>query len=819
MGETQLLPGEIGRLVRVAFGPEIERRRTRILGSQVSVYRGIRRKVTGNQPTAKRLCLETPSVSQEPASLSSQEEGTSSLSHGHGQEADTSSPTTVKLQKQIRQLEAELRHEKQARQEVQNQLQKVQHKLETHNQTGCISWDKVRDKLDAELLTLEKVGGMISTGPIDKADPLSLVDFTFTQLHDQLLEHAPQLTSLLSSIGQYADPGGISTLKGIHSLAAVCLMAKKNSDHVKGFQLLVSLMLVARATSKYVITDLNHIGVCLSYSQTFRYVEDIARAIDNSRQLQEGNWIVAYDNINIRKSVTHERHARHSESWNFTSRLAIKVSKLPPSEYCAFAGIPQGHRKDLAIDDLLPNDDDDKEFLIAAKTRVQQLLVNKFQSCSHLTVVPQYVSHDQLPSKTIIHPIAVTDIDESYTDNNVTILEEFQKMLAVDDTMEQCVVGDQATCRTIRGARRRRVADVPNARLLWAKENPGDFHFTWECVKVIFLTFWKSADHPGSLAHLATVVNRTGVTIAAKKFQQADEFLMHALEAHLTASLVSFLNIEGTRDTLIHDPVTITQSWLEETAERFTNQVVAVPTDEDSTDTDHIYNCHRSFLHMALLYEDLRNAIRNENGPRIIQHWRMWLIYFLATGRRNYSNEAANLLANLKADFSKWLAYIVSYNRTVNSSGKPGQGKAIDMAVEHHNLVIKTALRSSGANITLHHLRVISLASQVLHDAAVLCDQEVLAPNTGTHHTTTKAQDDIQLMISSILDKKVTIYTPKRKQPTGKSFTTPESQGYHIALSKRWIAKFLTKSELSIQDQFPEEDHEQIDTIEDISTT
>ena len=198
---------------------------------------------------------------------------------------------------------------------------------------------------------------------------------------------------------------------------------------------------------------------------------------------------------------------------------------------------------------------------------------------------------------------------------------------------------------------------------------------------------------------------------------------MHAVEAHLTASLVSSLNIEGTRDTLIHDPVTITQSWLEETAERFTNQVVAVPTDEDSTDTDHIYNCHRSFLHMALLYEDLRNAIRNENGTRIIQQRKMWLIYFLATGRRNYSNEAANLLANLKADFSKWLAYIVTYNRTVNSSGKPGQEKAIDMAVEHHNLVIKTALRSSGANITLHHLRVISLASQVLHDAAVLCDQ------------------------------------------------------------------------------------------------
>ena len=75
---------------------------------------------------------------------------------------------------------------------------------------------------------------------------------------------------------------------------------------MKGFQLRVSLMLVARATSKHVITDLNHIGVCLSYSQTFRYVEDIARVIDNSRQLQgsspcmEGNWIVV---ISISKNL------------------------------------------------------------------------------------------------------------------------------------------------------------------------------------------------------------------------------------------------------------------------------------------------------------------------------------------------------------------------------------------------------------------------------------------------------------------------------------------------------------------------------------
>ena len=153
--------------------------------------------------------------------------------------------------------------------------------------------------------------------------------------------------------------------------------------------------------------------------------------------------------------------------------------------------------------------------------------------------------------------------------------------------------------------------------------------------------------------------------------------------------------------------------------------------------------------------------MKYEDGPRVIQHWRMWLLYFLATKRSNYSNEAANLLANLKADFSKRLAYIVTHNRPVNSLGIPGHGKSIDMAVEHHNLVIKTTLRSSVGSITLHHLRVISLASQLLHDAELLCDQEVHAPHVGTRHTSTSAEKDIQMMTSNLLASQVTCRIPK----------------------------------------------------------
>ena len=86
------------------------------------------------------------------------------------------------------------------------------------------------------------------------------------------------------------------------------------------------------------------------------------------------------------------------------------------------------------------------------------------------------------------------------------------------------------------------------------------------------------------------------------------------------------------------------------------------------------------------------------------------------------------------------------HNRTVNLSGHPGRGKPIDMAIEHHNLIMKNALRSSGANVTEKHLTTISLASQQLHETAVLCDKELHIPANDEDHTETDYQNDIKIM-------------------------------------------------------------------------
>ena len=80
-------------------------------------------------------------------------------------------------------------------------------------------------------------------------------------------------------------------------------------------QLFVSLMLIARATSKQVrlhysdtgimkvfsqaMTVLNHAGVCLSYDATWLHMSRLVEQEDYHSQLQQGRWLWVYDNFNM----------------------------------------------------------------------------------------------------------------------------------------------------------------------------------------------------------------------------------------------------------------------------------------------------------------------------------------------------------------------------------------------------------------------------------------------------------------------------------------------------------------------------------------
>lgn len=181
-----------------------------------------------------------------------------------------------------------------------------------------------------------------------------------------------------------------------------------------------------------------------------------------------------------------------------------------------------------------------------------------------------------------------------------------------------------------------------------------------------------------SLCNLRDVVNRTLVDKAGKTFSVCDEFLVHAFKAHFIAAICSHFKITAPTDDITHES---SLQWLQAKAEKIVTDHV-MPTESKDT----VYGIHRSLLYKGFLYQDLRNAIRYEEGEHIIRLWKHWAILFLETKRKNYSNEAFNLICNIKASFPKHIAYIATHNQTINTSGKPGRGKPLDQMLEHYNL-------------------------------------------------------------------------------------------------------------------------------------
>ena len=146
---------------------------------------------------------------------------------------------------------------------------------------------------------------------------------------------------------------------------------------------------------------------------------------------------------------------------------------------------------------------------------------------------------------------------------------------------------------------------------------PGDFHFMWECLKIILSHYWGNASTPGSLYHLREIIRRHQVDQKGKVFSVGDEFVQHCFHAHLLANICHQLNISSPTDPIPHE---ITTEWLQSTAQRLLQGSI-MPAES----ADPHYSMHRSFLYTAFLYQDIRQAVRYEEGSHIIRLWKMWL--------------------------------------------------------------------------------------------------------------------------------------------------------------------------------------------------
>ena len=186
------------------------------------------------------------------------------------------------------------------------------------------------DVLDSQLQALMNSSHSAYHGPdtVPHFESFS-VDSVITELRT----HCPDVFRLLNTLGRVdrcEDPSNaqVTQLKSIISLLT---LLKCRSVKVLGVQLLLSFMLIARATSKQVklfyskttctciynifftyihaqaISVLNHSGVCVSYNTAWKYLKHLTQEAKYLEVVRDGHWLWVYDYLNALQSVRHER--------------------------------------------------------------------------------------------------------------------------------------------------------------------------------------------------------------------------------------------------------------------------------------------------------------------------------------------------------------------------------------------------------------------------------------------------------------------------------------------------------------------------------
>ena len=152
--------------------------------------------------------------------------------------------------------------------------------------------------------------------------------FSMEAIIDDIRTSAPSVYQLFLHLG---DTGrnviGETSAEQRKAIMSLCTMLNARSQKVNGMQLLLSLMLIARATSKQVstinirfgvvylivsctsqaITVLNNAGVCMSYRMSWEYLRKLTTEAEYLQVVRCGHWLWVYDNVNLHQKVRHER--------------------------------------------------------------------------------------------------------------------------------------------------------------------------------------------------------------------------------------------------------------------------------------------------------------------------------------------------------------------------------------------------------------------------------------------------------------------------------------------------------------------------------
>ena len=108
----------------------------------------------------------------------------------------------------------------------------------------------------------------------------------------------------------------------------------------------------------------------------------------------------------------------------------------------------------------------------------------------------------------------------------------------------------------------------------------------------------------------------------------------------------------------------------------------------------------KKFLGLGCFYLEFSDAIKEDDGERILGYWQYLLPIFKSSGRKNYSIEVLCMLCQFEFEPPPRQAQELIWNRCVSTHNAPGRNIPCDLHQEHLNRIVKDGIRRLNTNKT-----------------------------------------------------------------------------------------------------------------------
>lgn len=192
-------------------------------------------------------------------------------------------------------------------------------------------------------------------------------------------------------------------------------------------------------------------------------------------------------------------------------------------------------------------------------------------------------------------------------------------------------------------------------------------------------------------------------------------------------------------------------------------QNVPLPPAKETEKPDFLFNYHSAKLTFGLILADINDAIREGDGDRLIDMYKIALPIYYSHGRTKYQYTTLLLLVKTEAILSKLQSFRMKWNRFCNTKGRKGHNISLDLRLEQLNNLLKAFLKVLGSNLSQLSAQRVACCLDALEAILESIDKDCNI-NKEVKQRQCKDKDETVLQIvKDLTEKQVFVNTPGRK--------------------------------------------------------